>query len=292
MKKYSKLTSAKELDFFSIEEDGKGGKQVHINGYTYQSDVDWKYVECIFCIVPLAEFVKGMKEDDEYVSNLLSECKQGIKDCTEEEIVKIINEYFNGKEPTAYVEYDEITEDFPLGNYVCGEYTNDEYVKDLFGNEIGLTNLQLEDYGMEVVVEVADDDDTYFNVGYRHKGKDDTEWYVENDFEHEVANDIEVCAAIAKKVGEMEIKRMYCVTYVGLSDSEYDANGYSEVALYDTKAAAKAKLKAWRDNEIEELKEQERDYEILADEDDEVRISWCAHGEQVRIEVHEVVMNK
>lgn len=86
--------------------------------------------------------------------------------------------------------------------------------------------------------------------------------------------------------------KMWCVTYVGLSDSEYEANGYSEVALYATKDAAKAKLKAWRDNEIAELKEQERDYEILEDEDDECRISWCGHGEQVRIEVHEVELNK
>ena len=86
--------------------------------------------------------------------------------------------------------------------------------------------------------------------------------------------------------------KMWCVTYVGLSDSEYKANGYSEVALYATKDAAKAKLKAWRDNEIAELKEQERDYEILEDEDDECRISWCGHTEQIRIEVHEVELNK
>jgi len=86
--------------------------------------------------------------------------------------------------------------------------------------------------------------------------------------------------------------KMWCVTYVGLSDSEYKANGYSEVALYATKDAARAKLKAWRDNEIAELKEQERDYEVLEDEDDECRISWCGHGEQVRIEVHEVELNK
>lgn len=86
--------------------------------------------------------------------------------------------------------------------------------------------------------------------------------------------------------------KMYCVTYVGLSDSEYKANGYSEVALYATMDAAKAKLKSWRDNEIEELKEQERDYEILEDEDDECRISWCGNAEQIRIEVHEVELNE
>lgn len=81
-------------------------------------------------------------------------------------------------------------------------------------------------------------------------------------------------------------KRTYVVTYVGLSDSEYNANGYSECHLYCDKEAAFAKLKALRDAEIADLKEQGRDYEILEDEEDKCRISWCGHGEQVRIEVH------
>ena len=85
--------------------------------------------------------------------------------------------------------------------------------------------------------------------------------------------------------------KMYCVTYVGLSDSEYDANGHSEVALCATLEEGKAKLKAWRDSEIENLKDEGREYEILTDEDDEVRISWCGHGEQIRIEIHEVELN-
>ena len=99
--------------------------------------------------------------------------------------------------------------------------------------------------------------------------------------------------AMAKEMAKGDDKpKMWCVTYVGLSDSEYKANGYSEVALYATKDAAKAKLKTWRDAEIGNLKDEDRDYEILEDEDDECRISWCAHGEQVRIEIHEVELNK
>ena len=85
-------------------------------------------------------------------------------------------------------------------------------------------------------------------------------------------------------------KTVYVVTYVGLSDSEYDANGYSECRVYSDKEAAIEKLKALRDNEIAELEEQGRDYEILKDEPMECRISWCGHGEQVRIEVHKEEM--
>ncbi len=98
---------------------------------------------------------------------------------------------------------------------------------------------------------------------------------------------------MVKELAKADSKpKMWCATYVGLSDSEYKANGYSDVALFTTKDAAKAKLKAWRDNEIAALKEQERDYEILEDEDDEFRISWSGHGEQVRIEIHEVELDK
>ena len=86
------------------------------------------------------------------------------------------------------------------------------------------------------------------------------------------------------------LKEMYVVTYVGLSDSEYDANGYCKCKLCATKNDALRKLKEWRDNEIENLKSEGRDYEILEDEEDECRISWCGHGEQLRLEIHKVVM--
>jgi hypothetical protein len=159
-----------------------------------------------------------------------------------------------------------------------------------FDDVVELANAELMDDGLQIVLEY--DGECYWAIGVQDKQSGKIDWYAEGDFEHEVAQDINECWAHARAKAQSKEKKMYCVTYVGLSDSEYDANGYSEVALYDTMDAAKAKLKAWRDNEIAELKEQERDYEILEDEDDEVRISWCAHGEQVRIEVHEVVMNK
>lgn len=292
MKKYSKLVEPKELDLFSIEDDGKGGKQVHILGYTYPSDVDWKYVECIFCIVPLAEFVKGVSEDEEYVGNLLSECKQSIKDCTEVEVCDIINQYFDGKEPTAYVGYEEISEDYPCGNYVSGSYPNEEYVRDLFGNELFAANVNLYDYGMEVVVEVADDDEGYFNVGYRHIGKDDTERYVENDFEHEVAQDIVTCAAIAKKQGQIDQRRVWVVSHTSMSMNDYAANGHTSVKVYDTEDAALAQLQTWKKEELDFAKEEGREVEVYEDEPKEFRMGWCMDSEQLRIVVTDVPMNK
>ena len=159
-----------------------------------------------------------------------------------------------------------------------------------FEDLLTMANAELLHHGLEIVLEY--DGECYWAIGVQDKQSGKIDWYAEGDFEHEVAQDINECWAHARAKAQSREKKMYCVTYVGLSDSEYDSNGYSEVALYATKDAAKAKLKAWRDNEIAELKEQERDYEILEDEDDECRISWCGHGEQIRIEVHEVELNK
>ncbi|MBQ8713106.1 MAG: hypothetical protein IJ551_09865 [Prevotella sp.] len=80
-------------------------------------------------------------------------------------------------------------------------------------------------------------------------------------------------------------KQIYTVSYVGLSDSEYEANGYCETFVYRSQEKAEAKLKAMRDALIENCKAEGRDYEILKDEDLDFRMSWCGHGEQVRIEI-------
>ena len=84
---------------------------------------------------------------------------------------------------------------------------------------------------------------------------------------------------------------VFVVTYVGLSDTEYDANGYSNVFVCATLEEAKKKLASWREAEIGCLVDEERDYEILEDEDDYCRISWCAHGNQVILEIHPVTFD-
>lgn len=90
----------------------------------------------------------------------------------------------------------------------------------------------------------------------------------------------------------MKQQKFYVLTYVGLSDSDYHANGYCESRVFDTLEQAKAKLQKLREAEIENLKAEGRDYEILEDEDDECRLSWCGYGEQLRLEIHEAVLNK
>ncbi len=86
-------------------------------------------------------------------------------------------------------------------------------------------------------------------------------------------------------------KQIYTVSYVGLSDSEYEANGYCETFVFRSQEKAEAKLKALRDAEIENCKAEGFDYEILEDEPMEFRMSWCCHGEQIRIHIMDDYMS-
>lgn len=113
-----KFQSAKELDFYSIEMNENGNKQIHILGYAYKED-QWKLVDVCWFIESLDDFVKYLHDGEWSVSEQMSEYKQYIRDCTEEEIVDIINHYFDGNGADQILPYEEITIDTPCGNYVC-----------------------------------------------------------------------------------------------------------------------------------------------------------------------------
>ena len=126
MEKFKKVSEPKALEFYSIDPDGKGGKEIHIMGYMYESDTDegegyWRNVEFTFCIIPLDEFIKNYNEDDGYIDHIESEIKQYMGDHTDEEIVKMINNYFNGHPAEYDLHFGEITMDTPCGDY-CFEY--------------------------------------------------------------------------------------------------------------------------------------------------------------------------
>lgn len=113
-----KLQSARELDIYSIEMDENGNKQIHILGYTYYGD-QWELTDICWFIEPLEEFIQHIADNKHYVDEQSSEYKQYILDCTEEEIVDLINHYFDGNAPDQTLPYEEITIDTPCGNYIC-----------------------------------------------------------------------------------------------------------------------------------------------------------------------------
>ena len=125
-KRLQEVTKPEELEFYSIEPDGQGGKQIHMLGFTYDSGSDngngtWRAVEPCGVIVPIAEFIEGVRADEDggYAYDLMCEAKQYEGDYTEEGIVEYINHFFDGHAANCRLSYGEITEDTPCGDYVC-----------------------------------------------------------------------------------------------------------------------------------------------------------------------------
>lgn len=118
-----RVTEPEEMEFYSIEPDGQGGKQIHILGYTYASDNNtkdyWRVAEGTFMIFPLQEFIDNLQQDEDYVSNLWCDAKQYEGDYTDEQVVDIINHYFDGRTANRRLHYSEITIDTPCGDYIA-----------------------------------------------------------------------------------------------------------------------------------------------------------------------------
>ena len=118
-----RVTEPEEMEFYSIEPDGRGGKQIHILGYTYASDNNtedyWRLTEGTFMIVPLQEFIDHLKQDEDYVDNLWCDAKQYEGDYTDAQVVDIINNYFDGHTANRRLHYSEITIDTPCGDYIA-----------------------------------------------------------------------------------------------------------------------------------------------------------------------------
>lgn len=122
-KRLPEVTEPEEMEFYSIEPDGKGGKQIHVFGYCYCNGEDngegsWRNVEYTWFIEPLHEFIEHLKQDEDYVDNTAAELNQYIGDYTDEGIVDIINHYFCGRTANAELHYSEITIDTPCGDYM------------------------------------------------------------------------------------------------------------------------------------------------------------------------------
>ena len=111
-----------EVEFYSIEDDGQGGKQIHIFGYSYcgtdDGDGPWRNVEYTGFIEPLQEFIGHLKADEDYVDNTAANLNQYIGDYTDEGMRDIMNSYFNGHRADRLLNYSEITMDTPCGDYM------------------------------------------------------------------------------------------------------------------------------------------------------------------------------
>jgi len=119
-----KVTEPEEMEFYSIEPDGQGGKQIHVWGYCYtegddQGEGPWRSVEYTGFIEPLQEFIDHLKQNEDYVDNTAAELNQYIGDYTDEGMADVINHYFCGHTANRRLGYSEITIDTPCGDYIA-----------------------------------------------------------------------------------------------------------------------------------------------------------------------------
>ena len=120
MRKFKEVSVPKEFDFYAIEADELGQKQISLLGYTYKGD-NWKTIDVRGVCLPLSEFVEGMKGHEDYVQSLLEWSKEYEHDVTDEECVKAINHFFDGYPARYRLKFEDVTIDTPFGNYVNSE---------------------------------------------------------------------------------------------------------------------------------------------------------------------------
>ena len=172
--------------------------------------------------------------------------------------------------------------------------TNDYIWSDLLTQ----TNEELRPYGAMLIVDEYEEGNFSMEILYgldkenpnilQYQERED---FAENYYNNEMEELINQACAYAKRKVK-KIKPLWAVTCTTLSDSEYHANGYTEVKVCDSIEKAQSQMKQWADGEIAHCKEEKRDYEILQDEPAEFRMGWCGNTEQIRINIREVAVNE
>lgn len=117
MTRFKPVRKPESFDFYSIELDDRGRKQISLLGYTYHGD-NWKTIDARGVCLPLSEFIDGMEEHEDYVNLLYEGCREYERDVTDEECVADINRFFDGKPADYRLKFEDVIMETPVGNYV------------------------------------------------------------------------------------------------------------------------------------------------------------------------------
>lgn len=118
MQKFTPVAKPFEGDFYQIF-DLDGTRYIHVFGYIYQGDL-WQNNEVSHFLFPLKEFCQNFRSRG---WDFIDECYDGLTQYvgeypTEEDCLRDINGYFDGRPADAYLWFNEVTEDTPCGNYI------------------------------------------------------------------------------------------------------------------------------------------------------------------------------
>jgi hypothetical protein len=85
----------------------------------------------------------------------------------------------------------------------------------------------------------------------------------------------------------MEKNQVFVVVYIALSESDPDANGYSETKTFGHYDDAHKYMQLLVSNEISFCKDEEREYQILEDEEKKFHMAWNNQADQVIIKIED-----
>lgn len=155
-----------------------------------------------------------------------------------------------------------------------------ENPKPYWQQDLEEANKRFEEYG--IYIEILDDGEGFFSADVIDG--DNVEPYAQNYYERELEELVaDTISYVEGKVAALKHKKLFIVTYVGLSDDE-DANGYCEPKPFFSRKKAEDYMRMLRDNELEEQK----DYNptVIEDTPERIVIQWCGY-QQLIIRLHE-----
>lgn len=110
-----------DYDFYSIEEDANGVKNIHILGNICYDDGRYITTEYVGFIEPLSDFIAHIKDNMDYVNEKAETLNQCGADVDATIALGMVAHYFDGKAADYFLDYTDITIDTPIGNY-CAEF--------------------------------------------------------------------------------------------------------------------------------------------------------------------------
>lgn len=144
-----------------------------------------------------------------------------------------------------------------------------------------IANEAVSEHNCEIIVKK--NKDRFYSVSIKHGN--DVEEFADNYLEDELSGCIHDAWSIISKRGNNN--KCYIVSYVGLSTSESDANGYNEVFLFDSFEDARKKMLALFESERESVTEM-GDIPYANYKYNYACVSWAGGEEEVKIYIHEV----
>ncbi|MBR4983224.1 MAG: hypothetical protein IKY94_11765 [Lachnospiraceae bacterium] len=113
IERYSIIPEVGGVDLYMVfKEDGV--QTIKFLGYYYQSDDGWKYNALCGCSLPLSVLRTELEEDEDFIDNFQSSCKQYIEDnISVDDIIESARAY-----PLKPLLIEDVTDDTPEGFYI------------------------------------------------------------------------------------------------------------------------------------------------------------------------------